>query len=75
MATVNLETSTDGTLYFPLNFYFRMIYNTNKLKHILPVKSDQSMGFVINGVMDSSTLPEIISFLKIFIMQWGKQLK
>ena len=52
MATVNLETPTDRTLYFPLHFHFWMIYNPNKLKQILPVKSDQSMGFAINGVMD-----------------------
>ena len=36
-----------------------MIYNPDKLKQILPVKSDQLMDCVINGVMDSSILPEI----------------
>ena len=49
-----------------------MIYNPNKLKQILPVKSDQLMDCVINGVMDSSILPEIFSCLKMFIMQWRK---
>ena len=49
-----------------------MIYNPDKLKQILPVKSDQLMDCVINGVMDSSILPEIFSCLKIFIMQWRK---
>ena len=36
-----------------------MIYNPNKLKQILPLKSYQSMECVINGVIDSSILPEI----------------
>ena len=49
-----------------------MIYNLGKLKQILPVKSDQLMDRVINGVMDSSVLPEIFSYLKMFIMQWRK---
>ena len=49
-----------------------MIYNPDKLKQILPVKSDQLMDYVINGVMDSSILPETFSCLKIFIMQWRK---
>ena len=49
-----------------------MIYNPDKLKQILPVKSDQLMDCVINGVMDSSILPEIFSCLKMFIMQWRK---
>ena len=49
-----------------------MIYNPNKLKQILPVKLYQSMDCVINGVIDSSILPEIFSCLKMFIMQWRK---
>ena len=52
-----------------------MIYNPDKLKQILPVKSDQSMDCVINEVMDSSILSEIFSCLKMFIMQWIKQSK
>ena len=36
-----------------------MIYNTDKLKQILPVKSKQLMDCVTNGVIDSSILPEI----------------
>ena len=47
-----------------------MIYNSKKPKKILPVKSYQSMDCVINGVIDSSILPEIFSCLKMFIMQW-----
>ena len=47
-----------------------MIYNPDKLKQILPVKLDQLMDCVINGVMDSLILPEIFSCLKIFIMKW-----
>ena len=49
-----------------------MIYNPNKLKQILPVKSDQLMDCVINGVMDSSVLPEICLCLKMFVMEWRK---
>ena len=56
-------------LYFPSNFHFRMIYNSDKLKQILPVKSYQSMDGLINGVIISSILPE---FLKIIIRQWRK---
>ena len=41
MDTVNLSTSADKTIYFPLHFHFRTIYNPNKLKQILPVKSYQ----------------------------------
>ena len=41
-----------------------MIYNPNKLKQIVPVDG------VINVVINSSILPEIFSFLKMFIMQW-----
>ena len=49
-----------------------MIFNPNKLKQTLPVKSDQSIDYVINGVVDSSVLPEIFLCLKMFIMQWRK---
>ena len=49
-----------------------MIYNPDKLKQILSVKSDQSMDCVINEVMGSSILPEIFSYLKMFITQWRK---
>ena len=45
-----------------------MIYNPDKLKQILAVKSYQSMDCVINGVIGSSILPEIFSRLKMFIM-------
>ena len=75
MTTVNLQTPTDKTLYFPLSFHFRMmIYNPDKLKQILLVKSDQLMDFVINEVIDSSILPEIFSCLKRHAME-KKQLK
>ena len=47
-----------------------MIYDPDKLKQILPVKSDQLMDYVINWLMDSSILPEIFSYPKMFIMQW-----
>ena len=55
-----------------------MIYNLNKLKQILPVKSDQSMDCVVNGLMDSSILPEIFSCLKTHAMEknqlkWDKK--
>ena len=49
-----------------------MIYNPDKLKQILPVKLYQAMDCVINVVLDSSILPEIFPYLKIFIMQWKK---
>ena len=49
-----------------------MIYNPDKLKQILPVKSYQLMDCVINGVIDTSVLPEILSCLKLLIMQWRK---
>ena len=49
-----------------------MIYNPDKLKQILPVKSYQSMDCVINAVIHSSVLPEFFSRLKIFIMQRRK---
>ena len=39
--TVNLSTFADKTIYFPLHFHFRTIYNPNNLKEILPVKSYQ----------------------------------
>ena len=75
MATVNLKTPTGKTLYFLVNLHFRMmIYNPNKLKQILPVKSDQLMDCVINGVIDSSILPEIFSCLKRHAIE-KKQLK
>ena len=45
-----------------------MIYNRDKLKQILPVKSNQPMDRVINGVMDSSILPEMFSFLYCFFV-------
>ena len=38
-----------------------MIYNLDKLKQILPVKSYQSMDYVINGAMDSSHAPKCLS--------------
>ena len=76
MAIVNLETLTNKTLYFPLNLHFRMIYNPDdKLKQIPPVKSDQLKDCIINGVMDSSILPEIFSCHKMFIMQWRNEIK
>ena len=50
---------SDKTLYFPLNFHFRITYNPNKLKQILPVKSYYSIDCVINGVIDSSIPPDI----------------
>ena len=45
-----------------------MIYNRDKLKQILPVKSNQPMDRVINGVMDSPILPEMFSFLFCFFV-------
>ena len=39
MTTVNLSTPTYKTIYFPLNFHFRMIYNPNNLKEILPANN------------------------------------
>ena len=73
MDTVNLKTPTDKTLYFPLNFHFRMIYNPDKLKQILPVKSYQSMDCVINGVIDSSILPEISQNISKFLSCNGEK--
>ena len=36
-----------------------MIHNPNKLEQNLPVKWYQSMDCIMNGVIDSSILPEI----------------
>ena len=41
-----------------------MIYNPDKIKQILPVKSYQSMDCVINGVTDSSILSEFFHVSK-----------
>ena len=73
MDTMNLSTSAHKTIYFPLHFHFRTIYNPNKLKEILTVKSYQLIEWIKkrgNRFINSNSTRNFFICLKMFVMQW-----